>query len=68
MKKIKTLFVSDIHLGNPNSQTEKLLKVFKDYEFENLIIIGDFIDMTYLKRKFYWDQNHSTVIQKVLRY
>ena len=68
MEKIKTLFISDIHLGNPNSQAEKLLKVFKDYEFENLIIIGDFIDMTYLKRKFYWNQNHSTVIQKVLRY
>ena len=65
--KIKTLFISDIHLGNPNSQADKLLKVLKEYEFENLFIIGDFIDMTYLKGKFYWDQNHSTVIQKILR-
>jgi UDP-2,3-diacylglucosamine pyrophosphatase LpxH len=65
--KIKTLFISDVHLGNPNSQTEKLLKVLKEYEFENLFIIGDFIDMTYLKRKFYWNQSHSTVIQKILR-
>jgi len=65
--KIKTLFISDIHLGNPNSQAEKLLKIFKEYEFDNLFIIGDFIDMTYLKRKFYWNQDHSTVIQKVLR-
>ena len=66
--KIKSLFISDIHLGNPNSQADKLLKVFKEYEFENLFIIGDFIDMTYLKRKFYWNQSHSTVIQKVLKY
>jgi len=65
--KIKSLFISDIHLGNPNSQADKLLKIFKEYEFENLFIIGDFIDMTYLKRKFYWNQNHSTVIQKILR-
>jgi len=65
--KIKSLFISDIHLGNPNSQADKLLKVFKEYEFENLFIIGDFIDMTYMKRKFYWNQDHSTVIQKVLR-
>jgi len=65
--KIKSLFISDIHLGNPNCQADKLLKVFKDYEFENLFIIGDFIDMTYMKRKFYWNQDHSTVIQKVLR-
>jgi UDP-2,3-diacylglucosamine pyrophosphatase LpxH len=68
MEKIKTLFISDIHLGNPNSQAEKLLKIFKEYEFENLIIVGDFIDMTYLKRKFYWNQNHSTVVQKILRF
>lgn len=64
---IKTLFISDIHLGNPNSQADKLLKVLKEYEFEKLFIIGDFIDMTYLKRKFYWNQDHSTVIQKILR-
>lgn len=67
MEQIKSLFISDIHLGNPNSQAVKLLEVFKKYEFENLFIIGDFIDMTYLKRKFYWNQDHSTVIQKVLR-
>jgi UDP-2,3-diacylglucosamine pyrophosphatase LpxH len=66
--KIKSLFVSDIHLGNPNSQASKVLELLKEYEFENLFIIGDFIDMTYLKRKFYWDKDHSTVIQKVLRY
>jgi UDP-2,3-diacylglucosamine pyrophosphatase LpxH len=65
--KVKTLFVSDIHLGNPNSNPDKLLKVFKELEFENLFIVGDFIDMTYLKRKFFWRPNHSLVIQKVLK-
>lgn len=67
MIKIKTLFISDVHLGNVNSQASKLLDVFKKYEFEKLIIVGDFIDMTSLKRKFYWTECHSTVIQKVLR-
>jgi UDP-2,3-diacylglucosamine pyrophosphatase LpxH len=65
--KVKTLFVSDIHLGNHKSQPEKLLEVLRDYEYENLVIVGDFIDLTSLKKKFYWSANHSTVIQKVLR-
>ena len=65
--KIKSLFISDLHLGNPNCQADKVLEVLKSYEFENLFIIGDFIDMTYLKRKYYWHPDHSTVIQKVLR-
>ena len=67
MKKIKTLFISDIHLGNKNSQPDKLLTILKEYEFENLFIVGDFIDMTSLKRKFYWNEQHSTVIQKILK-
>jgi UDP-2,3-diacylglucosamine pyrophosphatase LpxH len=68
MKKIQSLFISDLHLGNPNSQVEKLLEVFKEYEFKNLFIVGDFIDMTYLKRKFGWKKSHSVVIQKVIKY
>lgn len=65
---IEALFISDIHLGNSNSQAEKLLSVFKMYNFKKLFIIGDFIDMTSMKSRFYWNQSHSTVIQKVLRY
>ena len=69
MEKIKTLFISDLHLGNPNAQADKVLELFKKYEFENLFIVGDFIDMTYMKRKkFNWNKDFSTVIQKVLRY
>jgi UDP-2,3-diacylglucosamine pyrophosphatase LpxH len=68
MIKVKSLFISDIHLGNKNSQADKLLEVLKQYEFQNLFIVGDFIDMTSLKRKFYWNQSHSTVIQKILKY
>jgi len=66
--KIKSLFISDTHLGNPNSQPDKLLRIFKNYDFDNLFIVGDFIDMTYLKRKFYWNNSHSRIIQKVLKY
>ena len=44
MEKIRTLFISDVHLGTKKCQAEKLLEVFKKYEFEQLIIVGDFID------------------------
>jgi UDP-2,3-diacylglucosamine pyrophosphatase LpxH len=68
MEKIRTLFISDVHLGTKKCQAEKLLEVFKKYELENLVIVGDFIDLTSLKRKFYWNESHSTVIQKILRF
>ena len=67
MKKVRTLFISDVHLGTKKCQADKLLEVFKNLEFENLVIVGDFIDLTALKRRFFWKEDHSTVIQKVLR-
>jgi UDP-2,3-diacylglucosamine pyrophosphatase LpxH len=66
--RVRTLFISDVHLGTKKSQADKLLEVLKNYEFERLIIVGDFIDLTSLKRKFYWKEDHSTVIQKILRF
>jgi UDP-2,3-diacylglucosamine pyrophosphatase LpxH len=68
MEKIKSLFISDLHLGNPNSQAYKVLELFKEYEFENLFIVGDFIDMTYMKRKFYWNKDHLNIIQKIMKF
>lgn len=65
--KIKTLFISDVHLGTTKCQADKLLKVLKDYEYEKIVIVGDFIDLTSLKRKFFWNSDQSTVIQKILR-
>lgn len=65
--KIKTLFISDVHLGTTKCQADKLLKVLKDYEYEKIVIVGDLIDLTSLKRKFFWNSDQSTVIQKILR-
>ena len=36
--KIKTLFISDIHLGTSKCQADKLLEVLKEYDYENLKI------------------------------
>jgi UDP-2,3-diacylglucosamine pyrophosphatase LpxH len=65
--KIRTLFISDVHLGNRKSSPEFLLSILKEYDYENLIIIGDFIDLTSLKKNFYWKQSHSKIIQKILK-
>jgi UDP-2,3-diacylglucosamine pyrophosphatase LpxH len=65
--KIKSLFISDIHLGNKNARVDLLLTVLKKYDFENLFIIGDFLDLTAMKKKFYWNQKSSSVIQKILK-
>lgn len=66
--KIRSLFISDVHLGTSKCQADKLLNVLKYYEFDRLVIIGDLIDLTSLKRNFFWRSSHSLVIQKILRF
>ncbi len=65
--KVRSIFVSDIHLGTRFSQAEKFIDFLKDYESENLFLVGDIVDGWAIKRKFVWPQSHSDVIQKILR-
>ncbi len=63
----RAIFISDVHLGTKDCQAEALLKFLKTHESEYLFLVGDIIDGWSLKRKMYWPQSHSDVIQKILR-
>jgi UDP-2,3-diacylglucosamine pyrophosphatase LpxH len=65
--KFKSIWLSDIHLGTKGCQSDKLLWFLKNFESENLFLVGDIIDFWSLKRKSYWPVEHNTIIQKVLR-
>ena len=56
-----------MHLGTRGSKTVALLKFLRETEFETLYIVGDLIDIWAMRRAIYWPQEHSDVIQKLLR-
>lgn len=60
----KTVFISDIHLWNPKNQWDKLIKFLDSIEFENLIIIWDFID--YRRLNWFWEWKKKE--EKTLKY
>lgn len=62
----KTLFISDVHLGSKGSNASELLSLLKREDFDELFIVGDFIDGWLLKRRFYWKPKFTEVIRKVL--
>jgi UDP-2,3-diacylglucosamine pyrophosphatase LpxH len=67
MKTYRSIFISDIHLGTPGCQAEKLLDFLKNTESERLYLVGDIVDCWYMKKTIYWPQCHNDVIQKILR-
>ena len=66
-QRVRTVFLSDIHLGTRACQSNRLLQFLRDYEFDTLYLVGDIIDFWALKRGIYWPPEHNTVIQKILR-
>ena len=65
--KVRTAFISDLHLGTPGCQAQALLDFLKSVECDTLFLVGDIIDGWQLRRSWYWPQSHNDVIQKLLR-
>jgi len=64
--KVRTLFVSDIHLGTRFCRAKQLLSFLKKYEAETLYLIGDIIDGWQLKRSWYWPELHEEVLRAIM--
>lgn len=63
----KSIAISDVHLGTKGSKADLLLTFLRDAECDNLFLVGDIFDGWRLKKNWYWTQDHSTVVQKILR-
>lgn len=63
----RSVWISDVHLGTKGSKAFALLEFLRDHECDTLYIVGDLIDVWAMRRGVYWPQEHSDVLQKILR-
>lgn len=61
------IWISDVHLGTRHSRVEPLLDFLRENESEYLYIVGDFVDGWVLRKKWFWNDAHNVLIQKLLR-
>jgi UDP-2,3-diacylglucosamine pyrophosphatase LpxH len=64
---VRTVWISDVHLGTPGCQAQALLEFLRTTECRTLYLVGDIIDGWQLRRSWYWPQSHNDVVQKILR-
>lgn len=64
--RFRTLWISDVHLGTPGCKAEALAAFLKHHDCERLYLVGDIIDGWKLSSTFFWPQEHSNVIRRVL--
>jgi len=67
IKKVKTMFLSDFHLGTRGAQADYLIDFLRYHEAEIIYLVGDVFDGWRLKNGWYWPQSHNDVVQKLLR-
>ena len=64
--KLRTVFVSDIHLGFKGCSAELLLDFLHSVEMDYLFLVGDIIDVWSMKKSMFWPQAHNNVVRTIL--
>jgi UDP-2,3-diacylglucosamine pyrophosphatase LpxH len=64
--KYRTISISDIHLGSRGCKADLLCNFLKHNTAQTILLVGDIIDGWRLQKKWYWPQEHSNVIRKIL--
>jgi UDP-2,3-diacylglucosamine pyrophosphatase LpxH len=63
---VRTIFISDTHLGTRGCQADMLLGFLRRHDAERIYLVGDIIDGWNLRRGWHWPQSHNDVVQEVL--
>lgn len=64
---MRSIFISDVHLGTRACQAERLLEFLRAYDSEYLFLVGDILDFRGMRRGLSWTSAQNTVIQKILK-
>ncbi|MCX4190565.1 UDP-2,3-diacylglucosamine diphosphatase [Methylophaga sp. OBS3] len=64
--KVRSVWISDIHLGFRGCSAELLLDFLHHTECEYLYLVGDIIDVWEMKKRMFWPQEHNNVIRTLL--
>ena len=65
--RVRTLFISDVHLGSRGCQADRLIDFLRHHEAETLYLVGDIVDGWRLQSGWYWPKAHNDVLHELLR-
>jgi len=63
---VRTLFLSDIHLGFRHARVRELNEFLHGVDAECIVLVGDIIDALSLARRAFWTSAHTQVLRTLL--
>jgi UDP-2,3-diacylglucosamine pyrophosphatase LpxH len=64
---MKTLLMSDVHIGFKFSRAKDAVEVLENEKFDRLILVGDIFDIENMMKRPYWDEHHTAFLKKILK-
>ena len=68
VREVRTLFISDLHLGCPHAQSAACCEFIQTMRPQTLYIVGDFIDMWKLGRRWHWSDHCDAILDQIARW
>jgi UDP-2,3-diacylglucosamine pyrophosphatase LpxH len=66
-REYRAVFISDVHLGTRVSRPDRLVEFLREIKIRHLYLVGDIVDISAFRRRFYWDKDHNAVIRRILK-
>ncbi len=63
---MRTVFISDLHLGSRGAQSERLLAFLNRIQPDHLYLVGDILDFWRLRSGWYWPRTNNRIVRRVL--
>jgi len=64
--RVRTVFISDIHLGFKGCSADLLLDFLHHVQMDRLFLVGDIIDVWSMQKSMFWPQSHNDVLRTIL--
>jgi len=65
-RKVRTLFLSDVHLGMRAIRTHQLIDFLSQHDAETIYLVGDIVDGWRLQKTWRWPPEYNTLVEMLL--
>lgn len=66
MKRYRSIFISDVHLGSRGCKADCLLDFLNHVESDHLYLVGDIVDGWRLRKRWFWPVEHSEILSSLV--
>lgn len=68
LPEVRTAFLSDLHLGSPHCQADELLACLQQLRCERLYLVGDILDLWWIRRRrLCWSATETAIFERLRR-